>query len=648
MIYRQTLLILVFSFISFFAVGQNKSKATFEYRQHDFSSQYAWLSGAWEFYYDSLIAPEQFKNFGTENYIKVPGSWHKNDQYPLTGKATYRCRVILPENQSGLLLYLSVINSASKIWINGELKSHSGSLHPGQYLAESTNNYAPIPDLNDTIEIIIQVANYSYFNSGLVSTPVLGNAAKIIKEKTLRNGIENVFAGSLLTMFIYQFLLFFLYKQGKPNLWLALICLFVAIRSMTLNGGSFLLPNLFPSMSFEIWKKLEFGGVYLVVGLFPLYVHHLFESSSNKYIVRIFITLALGLFSSVIFLPQYKYGQLLDVCHIALILSFLYATITIIRAWAIKKNPDSKFIFFGVIASFPFILLEILKNTELVNFDIRFGYLVELGLLVFLIFQVYILARHYANSYKSLEVLNQELELEVKDQTKALVNSNQIKDRLLSIISHDVKSPLNNLKGLLSLHDSGSLSQEDFGKFVKKIDENLKETTSMVENVLFWTARQRKGEDIFLESFKLKTLIDENINQLNQIVQSKSLNILHDIDIDFEIHTDRGILNFVVRNLLANAVKFSHEGGQIKISLEQKDEFHQLAISDYGVGMDDVQLSRLFAPERVESTIGTNDEAGTGIGLNLAKEYLEQLGGALRVSSQLNVGSTFTIAIPKG
>ena len=448
-------------------------------------------------------------------------------------------------------------------------------------------------------------------------------------------------------MFIYQILLFFLYNRGKPNLWLALICLVVAIRSMTLNGGSFLLPNLFPEVPFEIWKKLEFGGVYLVVALFPLYVHHLFESSSSKKVISFFIIVALALVSAVIILPQHQYGQLLDVCHISLVLSFFYAITTVLRAWYLRKNPDTKYIFFGVIASFPFILLEILKNTALVNFNIKFGYLVELGLLVFLIFQVYILARHYANSYKTLEEINKELEEEIHMQTKNLTDSNKIKDRLLSIISHDVKSPLNNLKGLLSLHQMSALSPQDFDSLVKQISRNLEETTDMVENVLFWTARQRKGEEIKFESFDIKPLIEDLIKQLKTITENKSLQISHDIEGSAFVYSDKGIINFVFRNLLANAIKFSHNGTVIQIKAIDNQQSYLIQVIDSGVGMSEEQKSNLFKNESVQSTQGTNEEVGTGIGLNLVKEYLEQLSESIEVQSTLNVGSTFEFSISK-
>lgn len=628
--------------------GQKVSTSTFNLQQHDFDSNFASLSGTWDFFYDELLSPEQVKSIKPKDYIQVPGSWHSDKPYPLLGKATYRCEVVITKESHSLMLYISTINTSSKVWINGTLRSSSGLLGSGSKnnQAELTNNYIPLPDHKDTLDLVIQVANYSYFSSGLVSTPIIGKSSSLLKEKNLRNGVENVFAGSLIAMFIYQSLLFFLYNRGKPNLWLALICLVVAVRSMTLNGGSFLLPNLYPNVSFEVWKKLEFGGVYLAVALFPLYVHHLFENSSSKLVVRFFLVLSGLLVTSVLLTPQHVYGQLLDVCHVALILTFIYAVVTIVKAWVKTKSPDSKYIFFGVIASFPFILLEILKNTALVNFNIRFGYLVELGLLVFLIFQVYMLARHYANSYKSLEVINRELEAEIMERTHELVGSNKIKDRLLSIISHDVKSPLNNLRGLISLHYATTLTQQEFNQFIRQIDDNLSSTNSMVENILFWTARQRKGEKVKIENFDLKKLIDDNIEQAQNIAAVKSLSIHHNLDQRHNLESDQGIINFVVRNLIANAIKFSYNGGEIEIEVKKDSKGTTLKIKDQGIGMSEDQVSKLFETDHATSTEGTAAEQGTGLGLNLAREYLQEIRGKLSVFSIERKGSSFEVILP--
>ncbi|MEO9967787.1 MAG: sensor histidine kinase [Reichenbachiella sp.] len=642
------ILVLLLNFQFNTSLSQNYSEAIYDLKEADFDSAFVSLAGSWEFYYDELLSPNELSTKSPKDYLLVPKSWHSQEEFPLLGKATYRCQTIMPASYHGLLLYISMITSSSKIWVNGELRSTSGLISEDgdTYKAQLTNNYVPLPDGKDTLEIVIQVANHTYFSSGLLGTPIIGNTAAIIKEKTLRNGIENVFAGSLIAIFIYQLFLFFLYNRGKPNLWLALICLVVALRSMILNGGSFLLPSIFPLVSFEIWKKIEFGGIYLIVALFPLYVHHLFETSSSKITVKVFVASSILLILPVIFTDQHVYGQLLDVSHIALIAAFIFAIYTIAKAWLKQENPDALYIFLGIIASFPFILLEILKNTALIDFNIRFGYLVETGLLVFLIFQVYMLANHYANSFKSLEVIKLELEAKVNERTSDLQNSNKIKDRLLSVISHDVKSPLNNLRGLLSLYHSKSITQEKLSNFIKQIDDSLSRTNGMVDNILFWTTRQRKGVKVKIEKIDVVQILRDIIMLMKNPAEIKSINIEYEAEGPIKIDSDEGIVNFVIRNLLANAVKFSTQNGEINVKLEQNTSNIKLTVVDHGVGMTDEQIARLFESERAESTQGTAEEKGTGLGLNLVKEYLQEINGELAITSKIGLGSIFEVTIP--
>src|SRR5690606_31108196 len=142
----------------------------------------------------------------------------------------------------------------SKIWVNDILRSASGNVcnDPMCFEAALETIYVSIPEHTDTLEIVIQVANFAYFRSGIVSVPRIGLSKDIIAYKNGRNGIENFFAGILIAMFVYQIILYFLYTSGKPNLWLALICLGVGLRSLVLSGGSFFLPGLFLDVSYEI------------------------------------------------------------------------------------------------------------------------------------------------------------------------------------------------------------------------------------------------------------------------------------------------------------------------------------------------------------------------------------------------------------
>lgn len=645
--YRYFFIAIVILTLSKYSVGQQAS-GIINLKNHNFEiNEIAKIAGYWKFYHNELLSPNRLKDDLPFDSIRVPGSWNRQGDYPALGVATYQCKVLLPKNQYGLSLYIGTINSSAKIWVNGTIRTETGIVSANKKIQkpELRNITINLPENTDTLELIIQVANYSYFSGGISSTPLIGMSTALINKQQKNNGVENVFAGSLIAMFIYQIILYFLYNRGKPNLWLAVICILVALRSMVLNGGSFLLPNLFPIVPFEIWKKIEFGGVYLITAIFPLYIHHLFYSFSSKKAISFFIVAAILLVIPVVFTPQYIYGQLLDVCHVVLVLSFIYAIYTVSKAW-IHKNPDAKIIFFGVLASFPFILLEILKNSFLINLNFSLEYLVELGVLVFLLFQAYILARHYANSHKSLEEINRELESEIEERTSELVVSNNIKEKLLSVISHDVRSPLYTLQSVISTYNSNILTKDEFDRFIKQIEGDLNATTGLVDNILYWTANQRKGDTINIEKVDLHKLVEENIQQLNSTARKKSIDVVHNLPEKFMLKTDRGIINFILRNLITNAIKFSHPNGKINIQLTDNDSAISLRVIDEGVGMTQEQIDQLFNSDSVQSTVGTKSEKGTGIGLNLGREYLQKMGGSIKVESIKDKGSTFEVIIP--
>jgi signal transduction histidine kinase len=629
-------------------VGQPSVHGKIDLSDVDFNKKSADLSGEWEFYWNQFISPDQHNGKVKPGWIRVPGSWHRQGDFPVLGHATYRLKVILPRQRPTLSIFFPVINSAARIWINDVLIEESGKVSEDRsgFTPKLSSTIVTIPENSgNEIVLTIQVANYAYFSGGIAGYPVIDKSSSTYFRMNRSNGIENFFAGSLIAMFFYQVILYFLYHRGKPYLWLALICLGVALRAMIVHGGSFLLPNLFPEIGWEIWKKIEFGSVYAIVALFPLYVYHLFIENAPRWPIYFFVTLSILLCSAVLFTPQYFYGRLLEFSHAGLLFSFIYAVYSITKAWR-SGNKDARIILFGVVASFPFILTEILKNSRFFPVDFEFMYLVEMGVLVFLIFQVYLLANHYAKSYTNLESLNQNLEKIVEERSGELITANSVKDRLLSVMSHDIKSPLNSLRGILQLYNRGAINRDEFMNFTQHIENDLNKTSILVENILYWTASQLKGVQVHRESFDLQKLIAENINLFETISTNKKISIEHNVPAGLVINTDKNILNLVIRNLVSNAIKFSFEGGKIKIDVATDDKRIQIRVTDQGTGMDEEILDTLLAPELTVSTSGTRNEKGTGLGLALCREYLEKAGGELTVESAKGEGSSFNIIIP--
>jgi two-component system sensor histidine kinase ChiS len=612
--------------------------STYDFKQGSFE-----LNGAWEFYWNQLLKPTDFLQGNAKqpsDWIEVPKPWQRDKKYPALGYATYRVTLRLPDNHAGLAIYFPVINSAARIWFNNELVKEAGVVHsnPHKYLPKMTRSILPIQAGVKEVVIVLEVANFSYFRGGIFRVPVIGERDSIIQMVNNSGTMESFFAGSLIAMFIYQFILYFLYNRGKPYLWLSLICLGVALRSMVVHGGSFFLPNLLPELSWGIWKKMEFLCVYSTLMLFPLYVYHLFEQYAPRKPLWFFGAVTLVLCVAVLATPQHVYGNLLDAYNVAIILAFIYALYSITKAWR-GDNPDAKIIFFGVVAAFPFILAELMRNSPTMPQNIKMLYWAEMGVLIFLLFQVYMLANHYALAYQNLEKM-------VQERTTQLTSANAVKNRLLSIMSHDIKSPLISLRGILAIYNKGAVTKEEFSEYTKQIESDLNKTSILMENILFWTASQLKGVQVKLEKVNLHTAIEENISLVETMAIKKVLQFEHNALPETWVSTDKNILNLALRNLLSNAIKFSNEGGKISVLVSKTTDALQITVNDEGVGIDEETMEAMNSHNFLESTTGTFNERGTGMGLSLSRYYLQKAGGTLEVESQKGRGSTFTISLP--
>lgn len=603
------------------------------------------LSGKWQFVWNKLLTPEDFDDERNILLVEVPHTW-KNNGYPHHGIGTYRAKIRLSTAATNYSVFFPIINSSAKIWINKIPVEEIGVCTPDQkkYKGKFAGVLVAVPPDISEIELVVQVANYSYSSGGIVRTLVFGPTSLLVNDVNKRKGVENFFVGSLIAMFIYQIILFFLYQHGKPYLYLGLICLIVAVRAMITHGGSFLLLDLFPAVPVEFWKKLEFFSVYSSIIIFPLYSYYLFPQQAFKKPIPFFALCSALLCSSVIFTPHLIYYQVLDIFHILLIGGFIYSFAVIIRAWR-AGNKDASIILFGILASFPFILLEISQNSRIIYFNVSFSYMVEIGVLVFLLFQVYLLANHYAIAYKNLEIVNVDLEAKVQARTQELTNANLLREKLLSILSHDMKGPLNSLRGVIDIYKKGGLSDSELKILTSSIEENLNSTSLLMENILLWNSSQLKGVKTNFSEIDLRQLVDEHFNIFKSIADKKNISLINLAESD-EVKSDRQILSLVLRNLIANAIKFSFENGRIEISSSRNENGFVIQIKDNGKGMEQKVAESLFLSDEVISTTGTHLEKGTGLGLALCYDYLRYLDGEISVQSELNKGSVFTIRIP--
>ena len=220
---------------------------------------------------------------------------------------------------------------------------------------------------------------------------------------------------------------------------------------------------------------------------------------------------------------------------------------------------------------------------------------------------------------------------------------NTTKDKLFAILSHDLRSPVAGLKNYLMLTDWGVLTQAEFADSTKNLTVQLNNVHTMLDNVLNWSFSQMRGIRPKRENVEVASIIEEEIELLLPMAQIKTIQIVNEISANVQIMVDRNHVAVIFRNLLQNALKFTHSGGKIRLSYSKEKDMHQFVIADTGVGMSEEQLQNLFQLNKTTSQMGTAREQGTGVGLVLVKELVEANQGTLSVTSELTKGTMFTL-----
>lgn len=248
---------------------------------------------------------------------------------------------------------------------------------------------------------------------------------------------------------------------------------------------------------------------------------------------------------------------------------------------------------------------------------------------------------------KKINKLLLEHQKEMEEQSRELARLLEMKDKFFSIISHDVRSPIHALVGILEMLDEGHLTQEELKHLTKALRVRLDNTRKLLDNLLDWALVQMNEITLQEEEIDLKQLIDNNVTFFRE-TNDKDIRFINNIEEDTVVMADRNMLDLIIRNLIANSVKFTNEGGFVEASVEHKDDdFLFVKIKDNGIGMNREQLSKLFNATTLYTTKGTANEKGTGLGLKLCKEFVERMGGEIGVESEEDVGSTFFFTVKK-
>lgn len=235
---------------------------------------------------------------------------------------------------------------------------------------------------------------------------------------------------------------------------------------------------------------------------------------------------------------------------------------------------------------------------------------------------------------------------EMETRSEELERLNQVKDKFFSIISHDLRSPINALAGLLDLLDKGAVRPDELSTHIHELKSRFNHTRTLLNNLLDWTLLQMDKLSLQPTRIDIQKMVDENIQLLGS-VPNKEISLHNYIPAGTIGFADSNTVNLVLRNLMTNAIKFTNDGGEVTISAAEQDSQWLITVKDNGVGMNNDVLKILFDKTAPYTTRGTANEKGTGLGLILCKEFVEKNGGKIFVESEVEKGSKFSFTVPK-
>ncbi|MCR8666585.1 tetratricopeptide repeat-containing sensor histidine kinase [Aestuariibaculum sp. M13] len=279
---------------------------------------------------------------------------------------------------------------------------------------------------------------------------------------------------------------------------------------------------------------------------------------------------------------------------------------------------------------------------------VLYGLLAALAIVSTFLILIYVKRNSNIKYTQELEEKNIKIQLQNEafaEQTQHLENVNNVKDKLFSIISHDLKDSLSSINGFINLMKEGSLTREEFDNLIPELSENANNASLLLFNLLNWSKSQMQSLDPKPSLFDIQEVFEAKVKLIEQRLESKGIELIDHSLRDFA-YADRSMIEIVIQNLLANALKFCKKGDTITVNNHISNGSCIISVADTGIGISKENMDKLFKNSSF-TTLGTNNEKGTGLGLSICKELVELNNGKIWVESTLNVGTTFYIQLPK-
>jgi signal transduction histidine kinase len=590
------------------------------------------LDGEWLFHWQELLTPDNFEILKSSGMaVTVPSYWSR---YQVEGEAltgmgygTYSLQIILPEGyHSSLCFDIPVFDVAYMLFLNERLMDSNGEV--GTTMEEEEPWYEPssfcyIPD-GDTLQLLIQVSNFHHRRGGFWQSVYMGGSDKVLGRKE-RTRMFNYSTIGVLFFFMTFFLIFWSFaRKDRVMLLFALTTMGILMRSV--NTGLYL-SNAFAEMPWSWQIRMEYLGSYLAFLFGMMFLHEVFPLRYMNRMIRInSIIVCLAALS--LFVLPVKFFAYEMILYQPLLVLYL-AHYLVISFLGLLKRKVLDGVFFISLTFFIFTLVNdiLLANTA---GSVSSNYLSQLS------FQLFILAMAVMVVLQWIRNNQERLQLE---------SSLRFKNRVLSVIAHDLKNPVASVAQFSDLlANKPDLAAKSH--VINSLRESSQAAVTLLDNLLYWGRSQAEALQISPSRIEMESLLKEVGSIFQHMATQKELTFICNSDQGIAIFADRVLMNIVLRNLASNAIKFTPKKGSVEIRAWQNGDKIKCSVADTGVGIKPENLELFKEEGQLSSTIGTDQEIGTGLGMQLVRDLLEKNKGTLHIESKMEVGSTFTITLP--
>lgn len=579
------------------------------------------LDGKWEFYWNRLLAPEDFiaeKTPEMDSYIKVPGSWKdgisKSEVYPDQGVATYRLHIKSPDTIKDPALKIQRVITAYKLYANGQLIQEVGKV--SDKLSDFEVGYEflilDLPKDKEDIDLIIQVANLNYSRGGIRESPVFGSKQVLEREKTFRLAIQLVFIGGAFIFGVYYFLLFILQRKNKTALIFSIICVNTALHALVWGEDplAIFLPNI-PITSGVIINYIAFYNMIPLIILLILSIYPLdYKKKTAKLILMPTIFFEGLLFTSPSIIARFN-----NCFCVLMVIEMVYILGVLIKA--VLKKRDNAIVMYIAVGFFALATIEdVLQNRGASGLNISYMFLY--GNFILIIAMSYIQAKQQANNHKKLILYNEKL-----------VEADILKDKIMATEMSFLQAQIKPHFLYNALNAIANVCEKD-GKNAGKLIIDLA--------IYLRASLEFNNLDKMVTIEKELEFIDTYLN-IEQARFGAKIQLLKEIKIPLNFQIPVLILQPLVENAVRHGISKKVGGGTVYIKMKQVEEGIYLEIRDDGVGME---------KEKVE-TLLIDDGIGQGVGLlNIHHRLLRLYGKGLDISSQVGTGTLVKLVIPEG